>query len=190
MVICCFLLSKLDYKSCTIRDLFHFASSIVPCTQKVFNNFFPKPFTFMYLLLSVPEACEISFLTGDPTCAPCIGRWRLNHWSTRKVPRRYSINIWWLDYQVWYSKIDTVVWNVDDKLSINFNVTMSRISLFTNGLNFRICRLVIWHSDYISLMEKLSLSVQVCILWKQQLEIFCKIRTLVSNQDSWFSAHT
>ena len=27
-----------------------------------------------------------SFRTRNQTCIPCIGRWTLNHWTTREVP--------------------------------------------------------------------------------------------------------
>ena len=33
--------------------------------------------------LSCPTACGI-FLDQGPTCVPCIGRWILNHWTTKK----------------------------------------------------------------------------------------------------------
>ena len=29
---------------------------------------------------------DLSSLTRDQTCTPCIGRWSLNHWAPRKVP--------------------------------------------------------------------------------------------------------
>ena len=28
--------------------------------------------------------------TRDGTCVPCVGRWILNHWTTRDVPPFYS----------------------------------------------------------------------------------------------------
>ena len=39
--------------------------------------------------LSCCETCglwHLSSLTRDQTCIPCIGRWILNHWTTREVP--------------------------------------------------------------------------------------------------------
>ena len=30
---------------------------------------------------------DLSSPTGDPTGVPCIGRWILNHWTAREVPR-------------------------------------------------------------------------------------------------------
>ena len=30
---------------------------------------------------------DLSSPTRDQTCIPCIGRWILNHWTTREVPR-------------------------------------------------------------------------------------------------------
>ena len=32
---------------------------------------------------------DLSSLTRDGTCTPCIGRWRLNHWSDREVLEFY-----------------------------------------------------------------------------------------------------
>ena len=29
---------------------------------------------------------DLSSPTRDQTCVPCIGRWILNHWTTRKAP--------------------------------------------------------------------------------------------------------
>ena len=29
---------------------------------------------------------DLSSQTRDETCLPCIGRWILNHWTTREVP--------------------------------------------------------------------------------------------------------
>ena len=38
--------------------------------------------------LSCPATCGISVPhpTRNQTCVPCIGRWILNHWTTREVP--------------------------------------------------------------------------------------------------------
>ena len=74
---------------------------------KVLHNipffFFPKGFFFFpivdhfyslywicYSVISVlclvfwPR--DLSSLTRNPTCIPCIGRWNLNHWTAREVP--------------------------------------------------------------------------------------------------------
>ena len=46
---------------------------------------------------------DLSSLTRNWPCVPCIGRWILNHWTTREVPRESSehhsfkiINLCWL----------------------------------------------------------------------------------------------
>ena len=31
---------------------------------------------------------DLSSLTGDQACTPCIGKWSLNHWTTREAPKR------------------------------------------------------------------------------------------------------
>ena len=33
---------------------------------------------------------DLSFQARDQTCIPCVGKWILNHWTTRKVPVFYS----------------------------------------------------------------------------------------------------
>ena len=41
--------------------------------------------------LSCPAACGILVpRPGIRTCVPCIGRWILNHWTTREVPTNIS----------------------------------------------------------------------------------------------------
>ena len=30
---------------------------------------------------------DLSFPIRDRTCTPCIGKWSLNHWTTREIPR-------------------------------------------------------------------------------------------------------
>ena len=35
---------------------------------------------------------DLSFLTRDRTCIPCIGRWILYHWTTREVPAFLLLN--------------------------------------------------------------------------------------------------
>ena len=32
------------------------------------------------------DLCNLSFLTRDKTCSPCIGRQGLNFWTAREVP--------------------------------------------------------------------------------------------------------
>ena len=33
---------------------------------------------------------DLSFQARDQTCIPCVRKWILNHWTTRKVPVFYS----------------------------------------------------------------------------------------------------
>ena len=42
--------------------------------------------------LAAPRHVESS-QTKDRTCVPCIGRWILNHWPTRKVAKVFQINL-------------------------------------------------------------------------------------------------
>ena len=44
-----------------------------------------KLFLFSVLIFW-PYPADLSFLTRDQTHASCIGRGRLNHWTTRQVP--------------------------------------------------------------------------------------------------------
>ena len=42
----------------------------------------------LYVLVFWPWGMwDLSYLTWDQTCTPCIGRWSLNHWTAREVPR-------------------------------------------------------------------------------------------------------
>ena len=60
----------------------------------------------LYVLVFWPQVMwGLSSLTRDQTCTRCTGRWSLNHWTTREVPRfwyfskdqkevRGAVNIW------------------------------------------------------------------------------------------------
>ena len=39
--------------------------------------------------------------TGDLTCVPCIGKWILNHWTTREAPHRVFLTpaVWFFPHQ-------------------------------------------------------------------------------------------
>ena len=44
-------------------------------------------FYFLKIFLAVPHGVwDLSFPTEDPTCVPCSGSVRINHWTTREVP--------------------------------------------------------------------------------------------------------
>ena len=46
-----------------------------------------------YALVPCPWGMwDLSSLTRDQTRTPCIGRWSLNHWTTREVPSSHSYN--------------------------------------------------------------------------------------------------
>ena len=38
---------------------------------------------------------DLSSLTRDQTCISCIGRWIINHWTTRKVPGHFFFFFFW-----------------------------------------------------------------------------------------------
>ena len=42
---------------------------------------------------SVNAAHGFNSLTRNQTCAPCIARWILNHWTTREVPQHFIVKI-------------------------------------------------------------------------------------------------
>ena len=44
----------------------------------------PNPFFFFFWLQGM---WDLSSQTRDQTCVLCIGRWILNHWTTRQVPQ-------------------------------------------------------------------------------------------------------
>ena len=37
--------------------------------------------------------CDLSSLIRDQACAPCIGKWSLNHWTAREVPSFLNLAI-------------------------------------------------------------------------------------------------
>ena len=41
---------------------------------------------FFNFLTALRGTWDLSSLTSNQTCAPCIGRWSLNQWTTREVP--------------------------------------------------------------------------------------------------------
>ena len=59
------------------------------------DHFFLSLYWICYNIASVlcfwffwPQAmCDLSSPTRDQTHTPCIGRWNLNHWTVREVPR-------------------------------------------------------------------------------------------------------
>ena len=57
--------------------------------------------------LSCPMACSP---TRDWTCAPCIGRWILHHWTTREVPQ--------IHFQKHFSHFSLFSWKSSISLSI------------------------------------------------------------------------
>ena len=59
---------------------------------KVFIEFVRILFLF-YVLVFWPQGIwDPSSLARDWTCTPCIGRWSLNHWTTREVPWHFLIS--------------------------------------------------------------------------------------------------
>ena len=53
---------------------------------KVFIEFVAK-LLLLYVLVFWPQGMwDLSSLTKDRTCTPCIGRRSLNHWTAREVP--------------------------------------------------------------------------------------------------------
>ena len=42
-------------------------------------------FVFFFFFFCSPDMRDLISLTKDQTCTPCIGRWNLNHWTTREV---------------------------------------------------------------------------------------------------------
>ena len=52
----------------------------------VFIEFVTVLFLFYALFFSPRGMWDLSFLTRDQTCTPCIRRQPLNHWTAREVP--------------------------------------------------------------------------------------------------------
>ena len=53
---------------------------------KVFLEFVTILLLFYVLVSWLSAVWDLRPLTGDWTCRPSIGRWSLNHWTTRNVP--------------------------------------------------------------------------------------------------------
>ena len=58
--------------------------------------FYKETFKFSNAICcSVPYSLwDLSSLTRDGNCTPCIGKWSPNHWTARKVPCQCSFNIY------------------------------------------------------------------------------------------------
>ena len=55
---------------------------------KVFVEFVPILLLFYVLILGGLQGMwDLSSLTRDQTCTPCLGRQSLNHWTTRELPK-------------------------------------------------------------------------------------------------------
>ena len=55
---------------------------------KVFIEFVTVLLLFYVLVFWQQGMWDLSYLTRDQTCTPCIGRRSLNHWMPGKFPRR------------------------------------------------------------------------------------------------------
>ena len=67
--------------------------------KKILYWIFTVLFLFYFLVFWLQGMWDLSSLTRDWIRTPCIGRWSLNHWSTREVPiEGFFIRIWpiWL----------------------------------------------------------------------------------------------
>ena len=53
---------------------------------KVFIEFVTIFLLFYVLVFWLRGMWDLSSLTGNQTCAPCIRRQNLNHWTAREVP--------------------------------------------------------------------------------------------------------
>ena len=59
------------------------------CEQllKSLLNLFQYCCCFMFWFLGLQDMWDLSSLTRDRTCTPCIGRQSLNHWTARELPK-------------------------------------------------------------------------------------------------------
>ena len=48
---------------------------------------------FFFFNFWLQNMWDLSFLTRDWTCTLCIGKWSLNHWTTREVPLCWALLI-------------------------------------------------------------------------------------------------
>ena len=76
----------LDYFLSFFKDFFWrepFLKSLMSLLQYCFY--------FIFCFLWAWGMWNLSSLTRDRTCTPCFGSWSLNHWTTREVPRLFSM---------------------------------------------------------------------------------------------------
>ena len=55
-------------------------------------------FCFMFWVFWLQGMWDLSSLTWDQTCTPCVERWSLNRWATREVLRLFSSFYCWIAY--------------------------------------------------------------------------------------------
>ena len=79
-----------------------FFSFFFPLMWAIFIVFieFVTILPLFYILVFWPQCtCDLSSPIRDRTRTPCIGRWSLNHWTTREVPLLFSwTKITWVGY--------------------------------------------------------------------------------------------
>ena len=63
--------------------------SLYPFPSLISNSLNLPIFLCVCVCLATPhDRWDLSSLTRDRTYAPCIGKWSLNHWTTKEVPRK------------------------------------------------------------------------------------------------------
>ena len=82
-------------------------------------------FCFMFCFFWSQGLWDLSSLTRDPICTPCIGRWSFNHWTTKEVPwlalyQWFSIS-WWNDFMLFSLCFSSGLLSFLDMWVYNFN---------------------------------------------------------------------
>ena len=61
-------------------------ASLFPVSQCTWFLSMVSTLFFFFFLAKLHSMFDLSSPTRDQTCAPCIGSWSLNHWTTKKAP--------------------------------------------------------------------------------------------------------
>ena len=75
---------------------------------------------------------DLTSPTRDQTCAPCIARWILNHWTTREVPSLGAFNGYLVTVQP-LSRIHLFVipWTAACQAPLSFTISWSLLKFIT-----------------------------------------------------------
>ena len=116
---------------------------------------------------------DLTSLTRDQTCVPCIARWILNHWTTRKVPSLGAFNGYLVTVHP-LSRIHLFVipWTAACQAPLSFTISWSLLrfmyieSVMLSNHLILCFPLLLWPSTFPSIMV-FSSELVLCIRWSK-----------------------